>query len=129
MVTLINLNGIVITASHENVPAVRSHVEIPGMRARLLIAHVSQHAAGTDLKDDDPVATQAEAGVEEFAVRRKVDIRSAARIHAVCLDDLLFCQGTVGIIVDSDVTGEFSNDIQMLARSVKQEMPGPIIGM
>ena len=111
MVTLINLNGIVVAASDEYVLTVRRDVEMAGMRAGLLIAHVSQHAAGTNFKYDDSVTTKTEARIEELAIRRNMDIRSPSRIHAVGLDDLLFCQGTVGIIVDSDVTGEFSNDV------------------
>lgn len=108
-VALINLNGIVIAASHEYESTVRCDVEIAGMRAGLLVTNIGKDATGADFEDDNAIAAKAKARVEELAVRRKMDIRSAPRIHTISFDDLFFSQGASGIIENSDVAGQLSN--------------------
>ena len=62
-------------------------------------------------ENDDAVTTEAKACIEEFSVRRKMDIRGTTRIQAVGFDNLFFSQGASGIIENSDFAGQLTNHV------------------
>ena len=96
----VDFDGVVVAAADEDVAAVGGDVEVARMGAGGRVADVVQEAAGADFEDDDAVAAKAEARVKELAVRREVDVRGAASVHAVGLDDLFLAQGAIGIVID-----------------------------
>ena len=125
----IDLDRIVVPAADQDITAVGGDVEVARMGAGGRVADIVQEAAGAHLEDDDTVAAKAERSIQVFAVRREMDVRGTAGVHAVRLDDLLLGQVSVRIIKDGDVAGKLSDHVQVLACVVKEQVPGTVIRM